>query len=158
MWGEAPAWEYQVGIRIFYKFSSQVCQILTLYIIYQYFFSAEQGAKKGRFRLLHITYNNHLVAVLPPANVLFKRRIKTNSILIQSKMALPNMWFEKIFAKGSISREQKMWLVVYYPAETEREEDDEELSRSKPNQSSKHQHLSRCEIEFLNLQIPHPLL
>ena len=66
------------------------------------------------------------------------------------------MWFEMIFANGSISREQKMWLVVYYPAETEREEDDEELSRSKPNQSSKHQHLSRCEIEFLNLQIPHP--
>ena len=85
-----------------------------------------------------------------------KKRIKIknkNSILIQSKMALPNMWFGKV---GSISREQKMWLVAKYPAETEREEDDEELSRSKPNQSSKHQHLSRCEIEFLNLQIPHP--
>ena len=51
-----------------------------------------------------------------------------------------------------------MWSVVQYPAETEREEDDEELSRSKPNQSSQHQHLSRCETEFLNLQIPHPLL
>ena len=33
-----------------------------------------------------------------------KKRIKIknkNSILIQSKMALPNMWFEKIFANGN---------------------------------------------------------
>ena len=77
MWGEAPAWEYQVGLRKFYKFSSQVCQFLTLYIIYQ-FFSSEQGAKKGRFRLLHITYNNYLVAVLPPENVLFKQKTDKN--------------------------------------------------------------------------------
>ena len=155
MWGAAPAWEYQVGLRKFYKFSSQVCQILTSYIIYQ-FFSSEQGAKKGRFRLLHITYNNHLVAVLPPTNVLFKRRIKTNSILMQSKMALPKIWFEKIFAAFPGNRKCDWWFnTLQRQREKRMTRNWAAPSPTRAPSTSTCQDLSQS---FFNLHTPHPLL
>ena len=104
--------------------------------------------------MLHITYNNHLVAVLPPANVLFKRRIKTNSILIQSKMALPNMWFEKIFANGN--RKCDRWF------NTLQRQREKRMMRNwaapSPTRAPSTSTCQDVKQRVLNLQIPHPLL